>query len=256
MKAAIVYLCMGSYKIFWKDFYSSAEKYFLPNIEKSYFVFTEAEEILQANIKRVYTYYQKKIGWPYDTLLRFDFIARIQDILIEYDLIYFCNANLLFLDLFGENIIDVRKMMFLTCWPDTVSSSQFSFERNPKSKAYIPLEKECPHYIQGGFFGGPSDEFLEMNRILRDWIAIDIRNGIIPVWHDESMLNAYLCDKKYTLLPLGVMMLEDRPLSNTIAIFRDKEKHGGSLVLRYGLWKGTRLRIKRLYKKIIKKLFN
>lgn len=249
MKAAIIYLCMGSYKIFWKDFYSSAERYFLPDIEKSYFVFTEAEELLQMHVKRVYPFYQKKIGWPYDTLLRFDLITRVQDLLEQYDLIYFCNANLLFLDCLAKGVIDIQRMVFLTCLPDTISSRQFPLERNPKSKAYVPLESNCPHYIQGGFYGGPGSQFLKMSRTLRDWTVEDLRNGIIPAWHDESMLNAFLSDKEYSLLPLGVMMPEERSTSNTIAIFRDKEKHGGNLALRYGIWKGAKLRLKGIWKK-------
>ena len=212
MNVAIIYVCTGSYKVFWKDFYCSAEKYFLPDIEKSYFIFTESDELLQMNLKRVYTYYQKKIGWPFDTLLRFDFITRIQDILESYDSIYFCNANLLFLDRFSENVIDVQKMFFLTCMPENIKSEGFPLERNPKSKAYVPFEKKCLHYVQGGFFGGPSSEFLKMSRILRDWTAEDIRNGIIPVWHDESMLNAFLSDKQYDVLPRDIMLPEERRL--------------------------------------------
>lgn len=250
MRAAIIYLCMGSYKIFWEDFYSSAEKYFLPAIEKSYFVFTEADELLQMNIKRVYTYYQKKTGWPYDTLLRFDLITRIQDILESYDLIYFCNANLLFLDRFAENVMDVQKMVYLTCVPENIKSEGFPLERNPKSKAYVPFERECLHYVQGGFFGGPSKEFLKMSRILRDWTAVDIRNGIIPVWHDESMLNAFLSDRRYKVLPQDIMLPEERKGPKTIAVFRDKSKYGGNISLREGKWKALKTKLKRIWNKI------
>ena len=45
MKIAILYICTGKYNIFWKDFYTSCEKNFIPNSEKHYFVFTDAENI-------------------------------------------------------------------------------------------------------------------------------------------------------------------------------------------------------------------
>ena len=41
----ILYICTGPYVLFWKDFYESFEKNFLPSYEKRYYVFTDAEEI-------------------------------------------------------------------------------------------------------------------------------------------------------------------------------------------------------------------
>ena len=117
----------------------------------------------------------------------------------------------------------------------------------------MPFEKKCLHYVQGGFFGGPSSEFLKMSRILRDWTAEDIRNGIIPVWHDESMLNAFLSDKQYDVLPRDIMLPEERRLPKTIAIFRNKSNYGGNAVLREGKRKALWKKLKNLWKKIWKK---
>ena len=41
-KVAVLYICTGKYDVFWKDFYISYEKYFLPDCEKHYYVFTDA----------------------------------------------------------------------------------------------------------------------------------------------------------------------------------------------------------------------
>lgn len=44
-KVAVLYICTGTYTAFWKDFYVSAEKYFLPDCEKHYFAFTDTSKI-------------------------------------------------------------------------------------------------------------------------------------------------------------------------------------------------------------------
>lgn len=46
MKIAILYICTGKYNVFFRDFYSSSEKYFLPNCEKTYFVFSDNQEAI------------------------------------------------------------------------------------------------------------------------------------------------------------------------------------------------------------------
>ena len=53
----ILYICTGPYVLFWKDFYESFEKNFLPSYEKKYYVFTDAEEIFAENNLNV-----KKLG--------------------------------------------------------------------------------------------------------------------------------------------------------------------------------------------------
>ena len=247
MQAALIYLCMGNYKIFWKDFYSSSEKYFLPDIEKTYFVFTEADEILQCKEERVHVYYQKRTGWPYDTLLRFDLITRIQDLLVRFVIIYFCNANLQFLKRFSENVFDINRMVFLTFMSEHLKSSEYPLERDPKSKAYVPYETKCPYYVRGGFYGGPQFEFLKMSRILRDWIAEDLHKGIIPVWHDESMINAFLCGKEYQVLPSESMMPEECKTENTLAVFRDKKKYGGNVALRVNRLEAVKRKLKKIW---------
>ena len=39
MKIGIFYICTGKYSIFWKGFFDSCEQFFLPQVEKKYYVF-------------------------------------------------------------------------------------------------------------------------------------------------------------------------------------------------------------------------
>lgn len=69
MNIAITYICTGKYSVFWPEFYRTAEAFFYPNIEKKYFVFTDDEELISllSENPKVYTFFQRKAGWPYDT---------------------------------------------------------------------------------------------------------------------------------------------------------------------------------------------
>ena len=68
----ILYICTGPYHLFWKDFYNTFEKKFLPNTEKIYFVFTDAEKIYGEGDKKIKIYKIKNQPWPLITLLRFN----------------------------------------------------------------------------------------------------------------------------------------------------------------------------------------
>ena len=40
-RVAILHICTGKYSTFWPGFYENFEKYFLPDCDKTYFVFTD-----------------------------------------------------------------------------------------------------------------------------------------------------------------------------------------------------------------------
>src|SRR5690606_14012861 len=87
MKIAILYICTGKYDVFWKGFYSSSEKYFLPSHHKEYFVFTD-NNISPIN-ERIHIVHQDKLGWPHDTLMRFNMFHSIKERLGCFDFIFF-----------------------------------------------------------------------------------------------------------------------------------------------------------------------
>ena len=66
-------------------------------------------------------------------------------------------------------------------------------ERNPKSRAFIGWG-ENEHYFCGGFFGGDSYSYIRMSEKIKNNIDLDLRDGIIAIWHDESHINRYFLD--------------------------------------------------------------
>jgi hypothetical protein len=66
------------------------------------------------------------------------------------------------------------------------------FERNPISKACVPVDSELAHvYCYGAFFGGTKQNIINMCRVLRENQLADQSINFEPCWNDESYINHY-----------------------------------------------------------------
>lgn len=259
MKIAILYICTGKYSIFWKNFYSSAQKKLFLKSEKHFFVFSDASPELFSNDDTSYIY-QPKLGWPNDTLLRFHMFSRILDKLKQYDFIFFFNSNIIFLEEISENILPTSKEGLLVVQHPgfyNKKNSQYTYERNKKSLAFIPYGKG-DYYVCGGVNGGTAHAYINMIKNLKEAIDIDIKHRIIAQWHDESHINKYILNKNYKILspeyayPEGSQL----PFSPRILIL-DKNKFGGHDFLRETnkSTKNIFFKTKYILTKIIKKIY-
>ena len=91
---ALLYICTGKYTVFWPDFYKTFRQNFLPECDKTFFVFTDAPSIefdTEPDVRRIY---QKALDWPYSTLKRFEMFLTQEDALKAFDFLFFANANL------------------------------------------------------------------------------------------------------------------------------------------------------------------
>ena len=198
MKIAILYICTGKYSTFWEDFYNSSQKYFLNGIEKHYFVFTDDINIV--NSEDVTKVYKEYLGYPYDTLNRFETFWKIKETLLLYDYTIFFNANLVFIDEVNTeclpSISDGGLMALIH--PSFYSSPArfFPFERNKKSTSYIPYKKQKYTYYMGSLNGGITIMYLDLIKECMDNVKKDNDNGILALVLDESHLNRYLYDRK------------------------------------------------------------
>jgi len=225
MKVGILYIALGDYWVFWKDFYESCEKNFLPGVDKEYFVFTNYRDY--DKFKNVNIYYQEDLGWPGNTLLRFRMFSEIENDLLRCNYLFFFNSNVLFVDTVYENEIIPKKddndLTALT-WNVFSNNKMFPYDRNNESTAYIP-NNEGSVYYQGGLNGGEVTEFLKLINSCRENIEFDIKNNIIAKNHDESHLNKYLLNITVKTLDTTYGKPEEweKPKSPKI-IFRDKNK--------------------------------
>jgi len=197
MKIAVLYICTGNYHIFFKDFYESCEKYFIPEAEKTYFVFSDNREL--ARYKKVHFIYKECEGFPNDSLFRFRTFLTVERELRKYDYVFFFNSNMLFVAPVDESILPAEKDGNLCCLDadyDKVYPHPcfFPYERRKKSKAYIPRGRKVYRYYHAGVNGGCTKEYLEMCRILMDNIDEDFKNGIVALYHDESHINKFFTE--------------------------------------------------------------
>lgn len=66
------------------------------------------------------------------------------------------------------------------------------FDRNPKSRAYIPQDTDLPQmYYYGAFFGGRRRNIVNVCKVLREWQLEDKKINHEPPWNDESYLNCF-----------------------------------------------------------------
>lgn len=202
----MLYLCTGKYTVFWPEFYRSFEQNFLPGCQKEYFVFTDADHIEAEDAANVHRIYQQAYDWPYSTLRRFSIFLTQETALAACDFLFFFNANLVCQKTVtaaeflprpeqGEDLLLVQQPGFWNKKP-----LFYSYDRNPKSTAYIPYN--CGRdYVSGGLNGGTSSAFLTLCHELERRTELDLAHGVIALWHDESQLNRYAAERSdYRLL--------------------------------------------------------
>jgi hypothetical protein len=169
-------------------------------------VFTDSTEEIQIKGARIVKIEQKKLGWPYDTMMRFHMFERAEKMISETNYCFFMNANMEVVSEIDISILPIPKndCIVTVLHPAFFNQDKYTYtyERREKSNFCVPFGSE-KFYYQGCFFGGESSAFLTMASVLKKLIDNDLSNGIIPLWHDESALNWYLLDKNPLALNPG-----------------------------------------------------
>lgn len=236
-KIGIFYICTGKYSIFWERFYLSAEKHFCPGLEKQYFVFTDQEIAPKGDNVTVIP--QAKLGWPYDTLMRFHLFKGIKDQAMKCDYLYFFNANMIFLkDVMPWHIFPTKEeQIVVTRHPFYYEGANGApFETDKKSTVYID-SKDAKWYVAGGLSGGIAQHYYELGDKIIETVDADLKIDHITPWWDESHLNYHIAHRSnYKILHPGYIVPEDRidnfPFKVYLTVL-DKNKHGGHEFMRH-----------------------
>lgn len=254
-KIGILYVCTGKYSYYFNDFYLSCEKYFLPNMEKIYYVFTDKTNLSNATNVKIIT--QKCQGFPNDSLFKFEYFISIKEQLITCDYLFFFNSNALFLDIINEDYLPSESDGNLlgaewVAWKGK-HPAYFPYERRKESKAYIEPGKPPYHYYMGGVNGGRTKEYLELSETLARNIRDDYERGIIAKFHDESHINRYFRDHKCKVLTPEYCMPEEWANGQKLfMMIRNKSK----LSNEFDMEKGRNIPfIRKVYDAYIKKHF-
>jgi histo-blood group ABO system transferase len=180
---ALLVIATGDYIKYAENMIKSAKIHLL-NGEFDVYLFTDKttdlEEVNVINIEHK--------PWPYPTLMRYHIILEQMDILKKYDYLYYCDADMLFVDEVGEEIFgDIVVVSHPGFYMK--DKSQYSYEEKRESTAFIDKESG-KGYFAGGFNGGA--KYLDMALQIKTMIDLDSLNNIVAVWHDESYLNKYV----------------------------------------------------------------
>ena len=192
MKVGLLIIATNKYTQFLQPLIESADKYFLPNQEVTYFVFTNKDIDINTNRNIVKIDVEHK-EWPWMTLGRYKIFSENSESLSNMDYLYYCDVDMKFVDVVGDEILSDRVATQHPGYYGTRGTP----ETNPKSLACVYPNEEM-QYFAGGFNGGSSEEYLKMSKTISNNIDIDYSNGIIAIWHDESHMNRYFIDNKPT----------------------------------------------------------
>ncbi|MCL5875979.1 MAG: hypothetical protein M1114_05910 [Candidatus Dependentiae bacterium] len=182
----------GRYIQFVPQLIESGRKYFCPDQKVTYFIFTDGT--LPA-ADDVVCLPHKRLGWPYDTMMRCAVYDHYSDIISKMDYIFATDADMLFVDTVGNEILGER---VATQHPGFVGR-RGTYETRSESTAYV-ASYEGEYYFAGGFHGGSATEFLKLVRTMLSNIKTDLEHKFVAVWHDESHLNRYFIDNPPTII--------------------------------------------------------
>lgn len=197
-KIALVSICLNEkYWLYLSPMVESAKKFLLKGHQVDFYSWSDMPQAPE----EVIIIPQVPAEWPLPTLHRFHLFLREEEKLKDYDYIFYCDADMVFVSTVGDEILG-----------DLVAAQHPMYavkrglippyEPNSESQAFIPrsgrvLEKNGkkmfePLYFAGGFQGGRSDKFIEAMKVMKEMIDKDFANNYIPIWNDETTWNAYL----------------------------------------------------------------
>jgi len=196
MKICILNIATNKYIQFVEQLLNSVEENFLNGHEISALVFTNHE--IEENSDNVKISQIDHEPWPIPTLKRYHYFLKEKDYISQFDYCFYMDVDMRIENKVGNEILGglvATQHPYQTFYP----KEQRSYERNPKSLAYVAQGEEGDNYYAGGFNGGSTERFLEMSEVIAKRVDEDLKNEVIALWHDESHMNRYLIDNPPTL---------------------------------------------------------
>jgi hypothetical protein len=193
MKIGIVLLATNAYFVLGIRFVKRFMQFYKGDKQIKFYIFTDTnpQEYLPDNIDYEYIYTTNK-SWVDGTNLKFTSILQLED----------CSADFLaYFDADTSVNQDFTEEWFLG---DLVGGQHYAdkvkgwmlekkgFERNPRSKAYIPIDTPLPQmYYYGAFFSAKKDKMMEFCKELLWGQVEDKKWGYEACVNDESHIQRY-----------------------------------------------------------------
>ena len=188
-KVALLCICLNQpYWEYAKNMMESAHNFFLREHDVDFIFWSDMPETEGYGATVIPT---EPVPWPYPTLLRYNLFLGEEERLKEYDYIFYCDIDMLFVDsvgdeIFGEGLTAAQHPMYAIR-----KEYMAPVEPNVNSTAYFKVPK---YYYAGGFQGGRTKDFIAAMKVMRGNIETDLNNNYIARWNEESHWNKYLFD--------------------------------------------------------------
>ena len=238
MKIVFAFIGTNKYLDFFPKYYEGIEKYFIPEAEKTFLVFTDGE--IDDTPDNVKVYHQEHLEWPYITLKRFEIINKARKEIEKNDWFVFLDAD-------TRVVSEITKEDFtLRCcggneenipffgvhhpchylWMPPHNELPGAWDQTPESEAFVDFDTIEAYkvdsmkrgytifrggekynrqltYYQGCFWGGKVPAVCAMIDELEARTNRDLDKGVIAKWHDESHLNKYFIENEFKLHTFG-----------------------------------------------------
>ncbi|XP_073680109.1 globoside alpha-1,3-N-acetylgalactosaminyltransferase 1-like [Garra rufa] len=223
---ATTVFALGKYTCFVKDFLESAEEHYFVGFRVHYYLFTDKPEsvpVVKMGEHRSLTVQkvQSLNRWQDITMNRMEKLEKLieNELANDADFIFCLDVDTKFYARWGAESLG-HLVGVIHPWLFDVPRDQFTYERRPESKAYIPAG-EGDYYYAGGAFGGSLEDVHHLTKTCREQLNIDAANSIEAVWQEESHLNKYfLLNKPCKLLSPEYMWRDINTSAAQIKIIR------------------------------------
>lgn len=187
----LLIIATNKYTKYIKPLLESADKFFLPDCNVNYCLFTDDMTMQLDSYKRkVLVWYVEHRAWPYTTLMRYHTFLSNIDSMPDADNYFYVDVDTLFKGVITANDVISDRTVVRHCG---FIGKRGPYETNPLSTSFVRPNQGLRYY-GGGFWGFSKDEFYKLLYKATSMINVDADKGIIPVWHDESVLNRYMID--------------------------------------------------------------
>lgn len=192
-KVGLLLIATNKYDKFLQGLISSADRYFLNECDVTYYVFTDSDKKIYSkrNIERIKIEHK---SFPFASMDRFMHFKNNKNLLLREEYLFYVDVDCLFVDFVRNDIlgdlVGVQHCGYV--------NKKGPLEKNKKSFAYIDESNlnKYKTYFGGGFSGGKSENYIKLSEQCDNWKEMDLNNNIIPIWHDETLINKYFCENK------------------------------------------------------------
>jgi hypothetical protein len=193
-KIGIVILATNAYFVLGIRFIKRFNHFYNGKKQVKFYFFSDEDpkEYIQENIDVSY-HYDKHENWQDGTNSKFKNIVSIRDVIEkECEYVYYFDADTNINNEFNENWFLGNLVGGEHYGNRSWLKDGAGFDRNPISKAYVPLNSALPcTYYYGAFFGGKTYEVMSFCNTLIDYQIEDKKIGYEPGVNDESYINKY-----------------------------------------------------------------